>query len=85
MVGIMPYFWFCLQPGRPTETPILMIQLDANSFGLPVPPPPSSPPLLCQIPFLVQPIPIYPCLGQGLSDARLHTHGLIQHSTVQND
>jgi len=37
---ILPYFWFCLKSARLTEASTLTMQLDANSFGSPVPPPP---------------------------------------------
>ena len=35
-VGILPYFWFCSWRMRPVEASVRMIQLHANSFGLPV-------------------------------------------------
>ena len=43
VVGILPYFWSCLEQVRLIEASTMTIQLDANSFGSPFPPPTSSP------------------------------------------
>jgi len=54
MIEIKPYFWFSTERTRPTEASTAMIQLDANSFGLPSP---LSTPLTTvhQMPFLKHP------------------------------
>jgi len=49
----LSYFWFCSEQVRLTEASKLAMRMDANSFALPVPPPPLSPPFLCQLPFLL--------------------------------
>ena len=58
--------------GKITEADALTIHLDATPSGLSVPPSPSSRHFHAECPFCRANLPIYPGLGQALSNAGWH-------------